>query len=120
MNLSLFYLINKTRAPILDVLSVIISSYLFLGCIIAAIVFYVLFSPLVIHKTRTILLMVLAILLNLIIVNGFAKHFFIAPRPYMVLPNVHTLGIIKQDSTIISSHVSMIASIFFAVVFMNS
>ena len=119
MNTFLFNLINGNRAPLLDILSTIISSYLFLGLLVFGIMLYIILSPRVIHKTRTIVFIILAILLNLFFVNLISKNFILSPRPYLVLPNVHTLGIIKTDSTIPSSHVSMMTSILLALVINN-
>lgn len=119
MNTFLFNLINSNRAPLLDILSTIISSYLFLGLIVFGVMLYVILSPRVVHKTRTIVFIVLAIILNLFFVNLISKNLILSPRPYLVLPNTHTLGIIKTDSTIPSSHVSMMTSILLALVVNN-
>ena len=119
MNIFLFKLINNARLPILDWISTIISSYWFLITLVFGILLFVILSPLVLHKTRTIVMIILACVLNLIIVNIISKNLLITPRPYMVLENTHILGVKQLDSAIPSSHVSMMTSVLFALVINN-
>jgi len=119
MNIFLFRLINNNRNQILDIISTIVSSYFFIVCMVCIIFLYVIFSPRIIHKIKTVSLIILAILLDLLFINIIAKNIVFTPRPYMVLQNVHTLGEIAINSAVPSSHVSFISAILFALVVSN-
>ena len=119
MNIFLFRLINNNRSQTLDIISTIISSYIFIICIVGIIFLYVIFSHKIIYKIKTISLIILAILLDVLIINIIAKNIVFTPRPYMVLPNVYTIGTSITNSAIPSGHVSFISSILFALVISN-
>lgn len=119
MNTFLFKLINDNRNPVLDFISTVISSYLFIALAILLVMLCVVFSPKIIHKTRTMALIILAVCFNLLLANVISKNILFSPRPYVVLENVHVLGVVQKDSTLPSSHVSLAASVLIALVWYN-
>jgi len=116
MNTQIFTLINNFRNPVFDVFSTIISNFFFILALVLIILVWVVRHD---KKNRFYIFlgMSMIVLIELILVELFLKIVFYAPRPYSVLPNVHTLGTPLSNGSFPSGHIALMVAILSLVCF---
>ncbi len=110
MNTYIFNLINHSRHWLLDKFSIVLSHYVFLAFLVLALLIFVF-----IYDRKNILYILLGFalvtLIDVLVTELIFKNVFYQLRPYLVLPDAHTLGVISSSGAFPSGHMAMMTGL---------